>query len=99
MANLEVLVIALNLIIVLASYFLLYPKLAGKNFHRIAFFDLLSSGFALGLVASKFWQTGQVFNLLGVELNWFWFTLITYAIIEIPVSMHYFKKYKVDTKF
>lgn len=99
MASLEGLVFTLNLVIVLASYFLLYPKVAGSNVNRIAFLDLLSSGFALALVAVKFYGTGQVFSLLGIQLNWFWFTLITYGIIEIPVAIHYFKKHKVDTKF
>ena len=99
MASLEALIITLNLVIVLASYFLLYPKVAGNNFNRIAFFDILSSGFALGLVAIKFWGSGQVFSFLGIELNWFWFTLVTYGVIEIPVAFHYFKKHQVDTSF
>lgn len=96
MGNLELLVILLNAIIVAASYYLLYPKVAGSNINKITFYDCLTSAVALFLVGSKFWGTGQIFNLLGFELNWFWFTLITYAIIEIPIMFKYIKKYKVD---
>lgn len=99
MGNIEALVVLMNLIIVGASYYLVYPKLAGNNFNKIAFYDLLSSGLALLLVGSKFWETGQVFHLIGFELNWFWFTIITYGVIEIPVSIRYFKKHNVDTSF
>lgn len=97
--NLEALVVLLNLIIIGASYYLLYPKVAGNDFNKIAFYDLFSSGLALLLVGSKFWGTGQVFNLIGFELNWFWFTLVTYAVIEIPISVRYLKKHNVDTSF
>lgn len=97
--NIEALVVLLNLIIVMASYYLLYPKVAGSDIKKITFYDIVSSGFALLLVGSKFWQTGQVFHLFGFELNWFWFTLITYAIIEIPISLRYIKKHNVDTSF
>lgn len=99
MGNLEALVILLNLIIVGASYYLLYPKVAGNNVDKIARYDLLSSGLALLLVGSKFWGSGQIFHFVGFELNWFWFTIITYALIEIPVSIRYIKKHKVNIKF
>ncbi len=99
MGKLEALVIVLNSIIIFSSYFLLYPKVAGNSFNKIAFFDLLSSGAALGLVGAKFWGTEQVFHLLSIELNWFWFTIISYGAVEIPVSFWYFKKYNVDTNF
>lgn len=96
MGNLELLVILLNVTIIGASYYLLYPKVAGGNINKITFYDCLSSAVALILVGSKFWESGQIFNLFGLELNWFWFTLITYAIIEIPIMLKYIKKYKVD---
>jgi len=99
MGNVEALVFLLNAIIVLASYLLLYPKVAGNNLNKIAVYDLVSSGFALLLVGIKFWQTGQIFHFLGFELNWFWFTLISYGVVEIPVSLWYIKKHKVDTSF
>lgn len=98
MGNLEALVILLNLIIVGASYYLLYPKVAGNSFNKIAAYDLLSSGLALVLVGSKFWGTGQVFHFLSFEMNWFWFTIVTYAVIEIPISIRYFKTHNVNTK-
>uniref|UniRef100_A0A486XQZ2 Uncharacterized protein n=1 Tax=Rheinheimera sp. BAL341 TaxID=1708203 RepID=A0A486XQZ2_9GAMM len=94
----ELTVIVLNAIIILVAYLSVYPKLAGNSFTKISFYDLFASGLALAIVGSKYWGSGQQFSLLVADVNWFWFTLITYAIIEIPVMLWYFKKNNVDVK-
>ena len=98
MVSIEYTVIVLNAIIILVAYLSVYPKLAGNSFNKISFYDLFASGLALTIVGSKYWGSGQQFSLLVAEVNWFWFTLITYAIIEIPVMLWYFKKNNVDVK-
>ena len=98
MGNVEILVIALNLVIVLVAYLSVYPKLAGNNLNRISFFDIFASGLALIIVGSKYWGTGQEFSLIFTQVNWFWFTLITYATIEVPVMLWYFTKNKIQVK-
>ena len=91
----ELLILALNLIIVLVSYLSIYPKLAGDDFKKITFLDTLSSGFALLVVGLHYWGSGHEFNLLVNDVNWFWFTLVSYLVIEIPVMLWYFKKQNV----
>ncbi|GAA5131516.1 hypothetical protein [Thalassotalea piscium] len=98
MGSIEFFIVALNLIIVFVAYLSVYPKLAGNSFNRISFYDIFASGLALIIVGSTYWDTGQEFNLIVGQVNWFWFTLITYGLIEIPVMVWYFKKNKVKIK-
>lgn len=98
MENVELLIIFLNLAVVLVAYLSVYPKLAGNNFNKISFYDIFCSGLALLIVGFNFWGSGYEFSLLFTTVNWFWFTLITYALIEIPIMLWYFHKNKVDVK-
>ncbi len=91
----EVSILLLNTIIVLLAYLLIYPKTAGNNFYKITLSDLCASATALTIVGFKYWELAQKFNLLFIEVNWFWFTLITYGLIELPIMLWYFKKYQV----
>lgn len=87
----ELSIMLLNTVIILIAYTWVYPKLAGKNINKVAIFDCVTSGLALVIVANKYWGQGVEFNFLQFEVNWFWFTLITYSIIEIPIALWYFK--------
>lgn len=81
----------LNAVIIFLAYTAIYPKVAGKDLHKIAMLDCISTIIALIIVATKYWSTGVALTLLAFELNWFWFTLITYSVIEIPIALWYFK--------
>jgi hypothetical protein len=87
----ELSIILLNVVIILIAYAWAYPKLAGKNINKVAAIDGVMSGLALVIVANKYWEQGVTFDFLQFELNWFWFTLVTYTIIEIPIVLWYFK--------
>ena len=87
MESIELLVVVLNLVIVLVAYFSVYPKVAEDSFYRIAFYDIFASGLAIVIVGAKYWGTGQEFSVVFGQVNWFWFTFITYALIELPVML------------
>jgi hypothetical protein len=91
----ELSILALNLIIILLAYLSIYPKLAGNSVNKIAFYDALTSGFALLVVGFNYWGSGYEFDLLIFDVNWFWFTIVTYFLIEIPIMVWYFKNQKV----
>ena len=95
MFSAELSIILLNLVIILVAYLSVYPKLAGNSFNKISFYDLFTSGFAFFVVGSQYWGSERLFNLFIIDVNWFWFTLVTFAIIEIPVLLWYIKKHKV----
>ncbi|MFT6737408.1 MAG: hypothetical protein ACJA0G_001547, partial [Kangiellaceae bacterium] len=43
----------------------------------------------------NYWGSGYEFDLLIFDVNWFWFTIVTYFLIEIPIMVWYFKNQKV----
>ncbi|HIO92767.1 MAG TPA: hypothetical protein EYG68_07985 [Leucothrix mucor] len=92
MKDFEWIIIGLNLVVVLVAYLSIYPKLAGKDFNKISFYDLFVSGFVMVLVGAKYWGSDVEFNLLFGHVNWFWFTTVTYLFFEIPMMAWYFRK-------
>ena len=94
MENGELMIIGLNVVVILVAYLSIYPKLAGQNINKISFYDLFVSGFVVLLVGSKYWGSGVEFNLIFTTVNWLWFTLVTYFLIEVPVLIWYFTKNK-----
>ena len=88
----ELAIVILNVIIVFVAYFSVYPKLAGNNVNKIAMYDLIASGLALFIVGIKFWGSDYQFSLIITDVNWFWFTLITYSVIEFPFIFGILKK-------
>lgn len=94
----ELSVIALNLCLVLVAYTSVFPALAGNNVSRIAMFDAMVSCLSLFIVGSVYWGSEVSFNLLFIEFNWFWFTLISYGVLEVPAYLWYAKKHQINMK-
>lgn len=94
----ELLVVGLNLTIILLAFLHVYPKVAGKQLTKIAGYDLLATGLALFIVGFKYWGTGYPFLLMGFELNWFWYTLLLYIVMEIPIALWYCHKHDIRFK-
>jgi hypothetical protein len=91
----EFLILSLNFIIVCIGYFWVYPRVAGSDLNKITFNDLIASIMSLLVAGSLFWGTDYEFNLLITSVNWFWFTLVTYLLIEIPFASWYLKRHKI----
>ena len=86
----ELSILLLNAVIIVIAYLWVYPKHAGKDINKVSIFDCVTSGLALVIVANKYWGSGIELNFLLFELNWFWFTLLSYSVIEIPIAIWYF---------
>lgn len=95
MVTAELAVILLNLVLVCSAYFWFYPRVAGADLRKVALFDVLTTALALLIVGSKFWGSGQQFDLVFGNSNWFWFTLVTYLILETPLALWYIKRYGI----
>lgn len=93
MTNPEMIIIGLNTVVVLIAYFIIYPKVAGSDGNKVAVNDLIASCICLAIAGSLFWETGQKFNMIFTNVNWFWFSLISYAAIEIPFMIWYYNKH------
>jgi hypothetical protein len=92
MMTFELPIILLNMIIIVLAYLVFYPRSTITDINKVAYYDLLVSGLALFIVGLKYWGTGQEFSLIFGNVNWFWFTLITYTLIETPVLLWNFRK-------
>jgi hypothetical protein len=88
----EALVLVLNLTVILVAYLGVFPRFAGSDLQRLAINDLLASAACLLVSGSLFWNAGWHFNALLFNANWFWFTLLTYMLMETPFMYVYLKK-------
>ena len=88
----ELFIIQLNVIVLLAAYLVFYPLFAGDNLNKLSLYDIVISLIPVTIVGFEYWGSGQSFDLLLFKANWFWFTVITYALIEIPLSILYMYK-------
>lgn len=94
----EIIILSLNFIIVCIGYLWVYPRVAGANLNKITLNDLIASITSLIVAGSLFWDSAYEFSLLFTSVNWFWFTLLTFLLIEIPFALWYLKRYKVIDK-
>lgn len=92
----ELSILAPILIIVTGSYLSIFPKVAGNSIDKVALYDIGCYAFALILSGYKYWGTAVDFNLILFETNWFWFTVITYAVFETPFLIWYIKRHNVS---
>ena len=92
----ELSIISPVLIVVTGGYLSIFPKIAGNNFDKLALCSLVCWSFVLVLVGLNYWGSGYEFSLLLFTTNWFWFTVIVNAAIEIPFFIWYCKKHDVS---
>lgn len=91
----EFLLIIVNLIILIVTYFWVNPRFSKDNLHKLFINDLLAIVVSLVVSAKIFWGQGITFNLIFIDVNWFFYSIIVYSILEIPFLLKYLKKYKV----
>lgn len=92
----ELSILILNIVILAMAYLVVYPKTVGGNLNKLLVNDIIASLTALLVAGSVFWGSDYQFNLIVTNLNWFWFTLLTYAVLEIPLMLWYLKKYNIS---
>lgn len=88
----EILIIAINVLLTGTAYFVLYPAIVGNNTNKLVGFDALVTTISLCIAGTLFWNTGERFSVFVAEVNWFWFALITYGVLETPLMLGYMKK-------
>ena len=92
----ELPILLINFTLILFAYFLIYPKFVKDNTARLIKFDIIISLFALFLAGVLFYGSGTSFNFIFFNGNWFWFSIITFAILEMFFFFYYLKKFKID---
>ncbi|MBW8192665.1 hypothetical protein K0504_16625 [Neiella marina] len=95
----EFIILLLNGVLLVVAYFWLYPSFVSSDLKRLLINDVLASGVAIVIAGVLFYGKGVVFNAVLFEANWFWFTLLSYFVLEIPFSVVYCNKYDLWRKF
>jgi hypothetical protein len=90
MAN-ELLVVLIVLAALALSYLWIYPKFAGDSASKLAWLDAGVGVVVFGIVALIFWQSDPTFRFIFFDTNWFFFGLLTYTALEIPLFALYMK--------
>lgn len=87
----ESIVVFIILATLAASYLWIYPKYAGNDLMKMAWFDIALSVIPLGASAFLFWESDPTFRMIFFDTNWFFFTLIAFVLLELPLFFWYLK--------
>ena len=91
----ELTILLLNAVLIVVCYQLLYPRQVGSSRVRLIINDAMATVVALMVVGSVYAGSGQLFSLLVVDVSWFWFTLVTYSLMELPFAMRYMRRHNM----
>jgi hypothetical protein len=87
----ESLVVLVILATLAASYFWIYPKYAGNDVKKMAWFDFALGFIPVGISAILFWESDPTFRFIFFDTNWFFFTLLALTLLELPLFFWYLK--------
>jgi hypothetical protein len=94
----EMILLLVVVTVIALGYGFIYPRYAGNSLTKVAIQDLFASATTLLIAGNLYYASGVQFSWLIVEVNWFWFTLLSYLVIEIPVCIAYAKKHNMKFK-
>ena len=92
----EIVVLSINILFILFAYFWFFPRVVKDDINKMAKYDLLSSMGALFVAGVLFYGKEVEFSLFGSLTNWFWFSIVSYFILEIPFALWYMRRYLRD---
>ena len=78
----QIVVVLSDTLLVLFAYLWLYPRSVQDDMLKLLKYDLLVSVMAILIAGVLFDGKDIVFWFFGWELNWFWYSLIWYLIID-----------------
>ncbi len=91
----EVQILVLNGLILAVAYLGIFPTLEQKTLNRMMAIDFVLTAVALVVAGAWFWGTGVTFTLLFFETNWFMFTIVCFALLEIPLFLRFAKAHGI----
>ena len=88
----ELIILSINACVLFVAYFFIFPYAAGNNLQKLLFNDAMASLISISVAGFLYFWSGLDFDLFLAKVNWFWFSLITYALCETPLMLWYLKK-------
>lgn len=87
----EIQVVIAVLVTLAAAYLFIYPRFANDDVKKLAWLDMGVGAILLGILAPFYWNSPKDFSFFAFETNWWIFTIIVYAVLEIPLFFLYVK--------
>lgn len=87
----EISILLVNLIALSAAYLYIYPKFAGNDVRKLAWLDTAVGASVLVLLAPFNWNSQNDYTLFVADFNWWIFSILVYALIELPLFFLYVK--------
>lgn len=95
----ELVIIFYILITLTLAYFWLYPKFVGENVKLMAWLDVAITAIPIALSGALFWESDPVLRWIFFDTNWFWFSLLSYVVIELPIFVWYLRARGLSKKY
>ncbi|KAF7775212.1 hypothetical protein PCIT_a1350 [Pseudoalteromonas citrea] len=93
--GIELIVVTLNLIVLVFAYGVLNPAFSRRDLIKILTHDLIALSISLMVVGFHFANKQLSFNLLMVDVGWFWFTLLTFLALKTPLFFWYVRRWNI----
>lgn len=84
-------IVLVNISALLLAYLFVYPKFASNDVRRMAWLDIAVGATVLTILAPFNWNSSNDYTFFVFELNWWIFTIVTYALLELPLFFFYVK--------
>ena len=95
----EMTIVMVALIVILTAYFLVYPRMVKSDVIKLAIFDIVSASTTIIVSGFIFWNSHIAFDLYLIDVNWFIYSIVCYAFMEIPFMIWYFIRFRVWESF
>ena len=89
-------IVLLNTSTLVFCYFWMFPRVVGKDLQKLALNDVMASVVVICVAASLYMGRDIVITVMGIDFSWFWFTLISYFAMEVPFTLWYMMKYRIE---
>jgi hypothetical protein len=87
----ELLVVFSILATLAIAYLWIYPTFIGNNVRLMAWVDIPVTSIPVVISAILFWESDPTFRFFFFDLNWFFFTILTLTLLELPIFLLYLK--------
>lgn len=92
----ELQILIVNAAILLIAYLGIYPSMRELTARRMVIVDIVLTALALGLAGALFAGRRIAFSLLLFPANWAVFSILTMAVMEIPLFLWFCRKHGID---
>ncbi len=95
----EITIVFVNMAVLATAYLFVYPKYSGDDVRKLAKLDVLMGMISLAIVGILSFGSSESFTFFFFDTNWWIFTIITYAVIEVPIFVWYLKARGLGTQY